>query len=67
MVLQVLVVSSVVAVSVDYVITHKAERCKGCRYVIVCNPQGGTLNDPILLRPHVNEGGFSLADPDMSR
>jgi len=53
---------------VDYVITRKAELCKveKCKYVILCNQQGGILNDPILLRPYENEWWFSLADSDMN-
>jgi len=52
---------------VDYVITRRAELCKveKCKYVILCNPQGGVLNDPILLRPYENEWWFSLADSDI--
>merc|ERR1712061_326344 len=33
---------------------------------ILCNSQGGILNDPILLRPYENEWWFSLADSDIS-
>jgi len=53
---------------VDYVITRKAELCKveKCKYVILCNSQGGVLNDPILLRPYENEWWFSLADSDIT-
>ena len=52
---------------VDYVITRRAELCKveKCKYVILCGPQGGILNDPILLRPYENEWWFSLADSDI--
>lgn len=52
---------------VDYVITRRAELCKveKCKYVILCNQQGGILNDPILLRPYENEWWFSLADSDI--
>lgn len=52
---------------VDYVITRRAELCKveKCKYVIICNSQGGVLNDPILLRPYENEWWFSLADSDI--
>ena len=52
---------------VDYVITGRAELCKveKCKYVILCNSQGGVLNDPILLRPYENEWWFSLADSDI--
>merc|ERR1712113_1048086 len=52
---------------VDYVITRRAELCgvEKCKYVILCNPKGGVLNDPILLRPYENEWWFSLADSDI--
>merc|ERR1711972_1140777 len=52
---------------VDYVITRRAELCgvEKCKYVILCNQQGGILNDPILLRPYENEWWFSLADSDI--
>jgi len=52
---------------VDYVITRKAELCEvgKCKYVILCNPKGGVLNDPILLRPYEDEWWFSLADSDI--
>jgi len=53
---------------VDYVITRRAELChvEKCKYVILCGPQGGILNDPILLRPYENEWWFSLADSDIN-
>jgi len=53
---------------VDYVITRKAELCEvgKCKYVILCNPKGGVLNDPILLRPYEDEWWFSLADSDIN-
>jgi aminomethyltransferase len=52
---------------VDYVITRRAELCAvgKCKYVILCNPKGGILNDPILLRPYEDEWWFSLADSDI--
>merc|ERR1711953_1351486 len=48
-------------------ITRKAELCEvgKCKYVILCNPKGGVLNDPILLRPYEDEWWFSLADSDI--
>ncbi len=51
----------------DYVITRDATRIKPMtgRYVILCNERGGILNDPVLLRPAVDEFWFSLADSDM--
>jgi aminomethyltransferase len=52
---------------VDFVITRDATRIKPMtgRYVILCNERGGILNDPVLLRPEVDEFWFSLADSDM--
>jgi len=52
---------------VDYVITRRAELCdvEKCKYVILCGPTGGILNDPILLRPYKDEWWFSLADSDI--
>ena len=52
---------------VDYVITRDATQIKPMRakYVILCNSQGGVLNDPVLLRISKNEFWFSLADSDI--
>lgn len=52
---------------VDYVITRDATQIKPMRakYVILCNFQGGVLNDPVLLRLSKNEFWFSLADSDI--
>ena len=52
---------------VDYVITRNAKRIEPmhAKYVILCNEQGGVLNDPVLLRPSENEFWFSLADSDI--
>ncbi len=52
---------------VDYVITRNAKRIEPmhAKYVILCNEQGGVLNDPVLLRPDENEFWFSLADSDI--
>jgi len=52
---------------VDYVITRNAKRIEPmhAKYVILCNEQGGVLNDPVLLRPNENEFWFSLADSDI--
>lgn len=52
---------------IDYVITRKASLCKTgkCRYVILCNQDGGVLNDPIMLRPHEDEFWLSLSDSDI--
>lgn len=54
---------------VDYVITRKASKiCPlgKCKYVILCGPTGGILNDPILLRVAEDEWWFSLADSDIN-
>ncbi len=52
---------------VDYVITRDATKISPmrARYVILCNPQGGVLNDPVLLRLSKDEFWFSLADSDV--
>ncbi|MEM8841394.1 MAG: glycine cleavage T C-terminal barrel domain-containing protein [Pseudomonadota bacterium] len=51
---------------VDYVITRDATRIAPMRgrYVILCNSEGGVLNDPVLLRLSKDEFWFSLADSD---
>jgi len=53
---------------VDYVITRKASLCKPgfAKYVILCNQEGGILNDPIMLRPYEDEFWFSLSDTDIA-
>jgi len=54
---------------VDYVCTRKASKiCPvgKCKYIIMCGPTGGILNDPILLRVAEDEWWFSLADSDMN-
>jgi len=48
----------------DYVITRDAtsiEPMKG-KYVILCNEDGGILNDPVLLRVAEDEFWFSISD-----
>ena len=52
---------------VDYVITRDATRIEPmhAKYVILCNEQGGILNDPVLLRLSTDEFWFSVADSDM--
>lgn len=52
---------------VDMVITRKASVCKPgfAKYVILCNQDGGILNDPIMLRPYEDEFWFSLSDTDI--
>lgn len=51
---------------VDYVITRDATKIAPMRgrYVILCNADGGVLNDPVLLRLSKYEFWFSLADSD---
>merc|ERR1711915_716054 len=36
------------------------------KYVILCNQEGGILNDPIMLRPYEDEFWFSLSDSDIA-
>lgn len=52
---------------VNYVITRDATKIPPmrARYVILCNEQGGILNDPVLLRLSENEFWFSLSDSDL--
>jgi aminomethyltransferase len=52
---------------VDFVITRDATRIEPmrARYVILCNEEGGVLNDPVLLRLSEDEFWFSLADTDL--
>jgi len=52
---------------VNYVITRDATRIKPMRgkYVILCNEQGGILNDPVLLRISEDEFWFSISDSDL--
>jgi aminomethyltransferase len=48
----------------NYVITRDASQIdvmKG-KYVILCNEDGGILNDPVLLRPGEDEFWFSISD-----
>ena len=49
---------------VDLVITRKASAIKvgTAKYVILCNAQGGIINDPVLLRIAEDEFWFSIAD-----
>ncbi|WP_185959595.1 glycine cleavage T C-terminal barrel domain-containing protein [Lentibacillus cibarius] len=53
---------------VDLAITRSVEKVKTgkARYVILCNEEGGIINDPVLLRPHEDEFWFSLSDSDTS-
>jgi len=52
---------------VNYVITRDATRIKPMhgKYVILCNEDGGILNDPVLLRLSEDEFWFSLSDSDL--
>ncbi|WP_234400141.1 glycine cleavage T C-terminal barrel domain-containing protein [Shewanella marina] len=52
---------------VDYVITRDASLIKPMhgKYVILCNEDGGILNDPVLLRPAEDEFWFSISDSDI--
>ncbi len=51
----------------NYVITRDATRIEPmhAKYVILCNEEGGILNDPILLRLAADEFWFSLSDSDL--
>ncbi|WP_090378651.1 aminomethyltransferase family protein [Natronobacterium texcoconense] len=48
----------------NYVITRDATEIEPMhgKYVILCNEDGGILNDPVLLRPGENEFWFSISD-----
>ena len=52
---------------VNHVITRDATRIAPmhAKYVILCNEDGGILNDPVLLRISEDEFWFSLADSDL--
>jgi glycine cleavage system aminomethyltransferase T len=52
---------------VDYVITRDATRIRPMhgKFVILCNEEGGILNDPVLLRLAKDEFWFSLSDSDL--
>lgn len=53
---------------IDMLITRRAKLCKVgfCKYVILCNPNGGIINDPVMLRPAEDEFWLSLADGDIT-
>ncbi|SDI60366.1 glycine cleavage T C-terminal barrel domain-containing protein [Natribacillus halophilus] len=53
---------------VDLAITRSVDNLKvgKARYVILCNEDGGILNDPVLLRPAEDEFWFSLSDTDIA-
>ena len=52
---------------VDRVITRDATRISPmrARYVILCNEEGGIINDPVLLRLAQDEFWFSCSDSDL--
>ena len=49
---------------VDMAITRRAPKVGKLCYATLCNPEGGIINDPVLLRPAEDEFWFSLADSD---
>jgi len=52
---------------VNHVITRDATKITPMRgkYCILCNPSGGILNDPVLLRLAADEFWFSISDSDL--
>lgn len=52
---------------VNYVITRDATKIEPMRgkYAILCNEDGGILNDPVLLRISEDEFWFSISDSDL--
>ncbi len=52
---------------VNYVITRDASKIRPMhgKYVILCNDEGGILNDPVLLRLAEDEFWFSISDSDL--
>jgi aminomethyltransferase len=52
---------------VNFVITRDAAKIPvmRARYVILCNEDGGILNDPVLLRIAQDEFWFSISDSDL--
>ncbi|MFC6673649.1 aminomethyl transferase family protein [Marinobacterium aestuariivivens] len=52
---------------VNYVITRDASKIEPMhgKYVILCNEEGGILNDPVLLRLAQDEFWFSVSDSDL--
>lgn len=52
---------------VNYVITRDATKIKPMhgKYAILCNEDGGIINDPVLLRISEDEFWFSLSDSDL--
>ena len=54
---------------VNFVFTRDATKIPvmRARYVILCNENGGILNDPVLLRIGADEFWFSISDSDLPR
>lgn len=52
---------------VNFVITRDASKIAPMRgkYCILCNEDGGILNDPVVLRPAEDEFWFSISDSDL--
>ena len=52
---------------VNHVITRDATKIEVMhgKYVVLCNPRGGIVNDPILLRVAEDEFWFSISDTDL--
>ena len=52
---------------VNHVITRDATKIDvmNGKYVVLCNPRGGIINDPVLLRLKQNEFWFSISDSDL--
>lgn len=52
---------------VNHVVTRDATKIKVMhgKYVVLCNPRGGIVNDPILLRVAEDEFWFSISDTDL--
>jgi glycine cleavage system aminomethyltransferase T len=51
----------------DFVLTRDATKIApmAAKYCILCNEEGGILNDPVVLRPREDEFWYSLADSDL--
>lgn len=51
----------------NFVLTRDATKIApmAAKYCILCNEEGGILNDPVVLRPREDEFWYSLADTDL--
>lgn len=51
----------------NFVLTRDASKIApmAAKYCILCNEDGGILNDPVVLRPREDEFWYSLADSDL--